>query len=191
MKIISKLFLLIFGVLLASCDGTSKFDKNAYVAFERSEYLMYQCAQIAQDYEAIWNTIDFNVEYGANGVKLRGPNMNDMNLPMDLQIKKQTLKNSASSLNMPYIRVMDLIKEMENPPSSRKDCYNDLVEIFVPLSQAYKYIDNPSECSTDYYNFSKTELDLLVSVKNKLEAFKIKYSSMIEEQKKATSANPQ
>lgn len=80
-------------------------------------------------------------------------------------------------------RLLQLASEMASPPSSRKDCYEDFIEIVTEVSTLTR---TTLDISGSYKTYSQKTGELFDEISKKRDQFTIKYGSLLKKSEETT-----
>lgn len=166
------LVLALTSVILVSCGKDKAFDKNLQESFKEVTYITifgaYSCEKISSTWrKAIYDEEDFNGDY-----------CSDFNVALRQLIG---FYQSSGILDTLYTHKSNMEKyatNLNNPPSNRKDCYNDFIEIVSDANSIYRMATDPSGSLQSYNNQTNEAFE---SIKKKLDVFSIKYGEFLKE----------
>ena len=165
-------FLLMVGViLLSSCGREKKFDQNLQSAYSKMEKVLVHSSIMCEQTSSTWRKAiydnrtpsgkycsDFNDALGELFGVYKSAGLLD-----SISVYKKELEEATSLLN--------------NHPSSRKDCYDDFVEIVGEVSTMARMATDPTGSLSSYNNTINTTAE---NISKKIDQFKIKYSESLK-----------
>lgn len=173
-----KVFLLTFctmlAFILASCNNEGKFDENLQKAYKEAILTHRMSGMIAGNTVKVWNTAIFDHK----GVD--GSYVSDFNDALSDLFSKYKSTGIIDSLQLHKNRLDSLAGEMADPPSSRKDVYNDFVGLVTEIDALERLAEDPTGSLQDY---SSTVMEHSSNVQKKNDEFKIKYAKYLKEEK--------
>lgn len=166
-----KIFILfVASLLLVSC-GKKKFDKNLTKSyFEQVSlvtYSMLTCEKISDTWHnAIYNHIDPHGNY-----------CNDFNEAVIIVMDAIEAAGISDSISIHKNAMMSYVSKMKNPPSSRKECYNDYVDLATETIALSDLALSPSGSLQSYNNRIEEVID---NIYRKLDLFKMKHGDYLK-----------
>ena len=165
------LFIAMSAFLFTSCGKEKAFDENLQKSFaETGKVVLFSgtmCDQISRTWRnAIYENKDHkgNYCYDFNdALKTLFDDYREKGLIDSIEVYQNKMKESASLLN--------------NPPKSRRDCYNDFIEIVSEASSLARMATDPSGSLQSYNNQVNETAE---SFAKKLDLFRIKYGEFLK-----------
>jgi len=166
------LFLLTACVFVfASCGNEKQFDEDLQVAYQEMTKTMTTSSIVCEQTTNTWNTAIFDHKTPS------GKYCSDFEDALSELFDSYRESGILDSLSNYKNRMQVATSKLNNPPSSRKDCYNDFVEIVSEVSSFSRMASDPSG-SLKTYSEQTSETD--ESISKKLDQFKIKYAEFIK-----------
>lgn len=165
---------LILVLLLTSCeDKTKQFDTDMSVAYRESLKTHHRCQDASLQILNAWNTAIFenktpSGKYCSNPDDALHEVFQDFN-EIDLM---GSIKNHRDKMQL-------ATSKLNNPPSDRKECYDDLVSLVEEISSYARFI---TEFNCTYLDFKNQYEEINQSSSKKIDRFKIKYAQLIKEE---------
>ena len=163
--------LVAMSIIFVSCGKERKFDENLQDAIASmkkvSSISLIVCSETADTWrKAIYDHKSPSGEYCSD--------FNEALSEMRGIIEKSGLLDSISFYKD---KMESTTSKMNNPPSSRKDCYNDFVEIVSEVGSLSRMATDPKG-SLQTYSLQLRETS--ESLSKKLDQFKIKYGEFMK-----------
>lgn len=161
-------------ITLTSCSNEKDFDKNLKEAYNETVKVLLTSTLICDNISSTWRTAIFDH---------KGPDgryCSDFNEALaDL---RTTYKNAGilDSISKYKTNMQSATSKLNNPPASRKECYNDFIEIVGEVSSLSRMATDPSGSLQSYSNQTN---ELASEISKKIDQFNIKYSQLIKENK--------
>lgn len=171
MKKVFLFLTLVFAVLLTSCNRTAKFDKNLQDAYTKLVLLNSTCQMLSETTIKVWHTAIYE------NVDLNGNYVSDFNEALATYSKSLKQKGFYDTLAVQKQEVDSVIKLMANPPSDRKDAYDDFVKYAGDSNVLYGLATSPQGSLQSYSNNVQ---QLLMAIYKEDNEFKMKYSEFLE-----------
>lgn len=169
-----KLFLFTFctmlAFLLASCNDEGKFDKNLQKAYKEATLVHEASGLISTSTVRVWNTAIFEHK------NIDGSYVSDFNDAISDLYKEYNKEGIIDSLKSHKNKLDSLAGEMSNPPSSRKEVYDDFVDFVSEFSTLAHLAEDPAGNLRIY---SSSVMELLTNLQKKEDEFKIKYAKYL------------
>lgn len=159
-------------LLLASCNQTGKFDKNLREAHKEMVVTFYASALMTSDIASTWQKAIYDNrtpsgKYCSDFNEALEELMNQKSFLIDsIKAHKEKLSNATSRLN--------------NPPSDRKECYNDFIEL---VSEVNSYAQLATSPTGSLRSYSENKNEAYVKITKLIDQFKIKYGEYINDKK--------
>ncbi len=165
------LFMNATAMLFASCGQEKKFDKNLQEAYKELQLTFYastlSCDQISKAwYDAIYDKKTPSGKY-----------CSDFNDALQEQMELLRKAGINDTIFKHKSKMEDATSRLNNPPASRKDCYNEFVEIVGETSSFSRMATDPSG---NLRSYSENKHSTFERISKMLEQFKIKYSQFLE-----------
>ena len=128
----------LLALLLASCNRTEKFDKDLYEGYYSALYSMEISKMVASNTADEWH----KAVYGSG----------DVNGAIRNVLQGYKDQGIADSLNYYTKRMDSLTSELADPPSDRKEVYDDFVRLVGEVNTLYNYAANPTGNFNNYTN---------------------------------------
>ena len=157
--------------IFASCSNDKQFDENLQVAYQEMDKTMMTSSIVCSQTERTWSTAIFDRKTPS------GKYCSNFNDALSELFDTYHESGILDSLSNYKDRMQVATSKLNNPPSSRKDCYNDFVEIVSEVSSFSRMASDPSG-SLKSYNEQTNEA--AESISKKLDQFKIKYAEFIK-----------
>ena len=166
------MFLMIAGaMLLASCGKEKQFDENLQVAYQEMAKTMLASTLVCGQTADTWRTAIFDNKTPS------GKYCSDFNDALSELFDTYRESGILDSLSNYKNRMQVATSKLNNPPSSRKDCYNDFVEIVSEVSSLSRMASDPNG---NLRSYNEQTNETAESISKKLDQFKIKYAEFIK-----------
>lgn len=158
-------------ILLASCNSTGKFDKNLKEAHKEMGITFYASVLMTSDIAKAWQEAIYDNRTPS------GKYCRDFN---DALEEVMTQKGFLiDSINAHKNKLASATSKLNNPPSDRKDCYNDFIEL---VSEVNSYANLATSPSGSLRSYSENKNISYTKVMKLMDQFKIKYGEYIKEE---------
>lgn len=155
----------------ASCGNENQFDENLQVAYQEMGKTFLTSTLVCGQISNTWRTAIFDNKTPSGKYC---SDFNDALSELFDNLNESAILDSISS----YKSAMQVaISKLNDPPSSRKDCYNDFVEIVSEVSSLSRMATDPSGSLRSYSDQTNETAE---SISKKLDQFKIKYAEYIK-----------
>ncbi len=165
-----KVILLVFTCLLLVSCSTKKFDEGMNNVLSDMGKTVVLSSMVCDKISDTWQTAIYDHK-GPGGDYCSDFNIAILEL---LDILEQS--GTIDSIKAAQSRMESTTSKLNNPPTNRKECYNDLVEIVSEVSQYAEMATDPSGSLTSY-NVQVNAAEENIS--KKIKKFDIKYSEYI------------
>jgi len=156
---------------LASCTNEKQFDEDLQVAWQEMGKTFLTSTYICGQTADTWRTAIFDNKTPS------GKYCSDFNEALSELFdtyRKNGILDSISS----YKNAMQVAtSKLNDPPSSRKDCYNDFVDIVSEVSSLSRMATDPTGNLRSYNDQINETAE---NISKKLDQFKIKYAEFIK-----------
>lgn len=168
-----KLFLVLVAsaLLFASCGQEKKFDKNLQEAYKELQITFYASALSCDQISKTWYNAIYEHETPS------GKYCSDFNDALQEQMELFRKSGINDSIYKHKKNMEEATSRLNNPPSNRKDCYNEFVEIVGETSSFSRMATDPSG---NLRSYSENKHSTYEKITKMLEQFKIKYSQFLE-----------
>lgn len=156
---------------LASCSNEKQFDEDLQVAWQEMGKTFITSAMVCSQTADTWRTAIFDDKTPS------GKYCSDFNDALKEQFDTYRESGVLDSISSFKNAMQVATSKLNDPPSSRKDCYNDFVEIVSEVSSLSRMATDPSG-NLRSYNDQMNETTENIS--KKLDQFKIKYAQFIK-----------
>ncbi len=168
-----KLLLLMAGcILLVACGKAEKeFDEKISMADLKMTSVLLTDAIIHDAVAEAWHNAIFK------NVTPSGKRCNDFSEALKEvsdSIRVYEIDSKAREINE---ELLNITSELNSPPSSRKDCYNDFVDIVSDVSTLTRTV---LDISGSYKSYSNKTGELFDEISKKRDQFKIKYGALLK-----------
>ena len=168
------LFVLFAGLfLLSSCGKSEKqFDNELSVAFKEMEKTKLSSFIVCSDVSSTWQKAIFDNRTPSGKYC---SDFNDALLELYQKYRDNGITDSISKWNK---NMQEMTTKLNEHPDSRKDCYNDFVEIVSEVSSFSRMATDPSG---NLRSYNQQTNEAYENISKKLDQFKIKYGDYIKE----------
>ena len=168
------LFVLLAGTLLLSSCGKSErqFDKELNEAFTQMEKTKLASALVCAEVSSTWHKAIFDNETPS------GKYCSDFNDALKELYQKYSDNGITDSISRWNENLQKKTSKMNEHPASRKDCYNDFVEIVSEVSSFSRMATDPTG---NLRSYNQQTNEAYENISKKLDQFKIKYGEYIKE----------
>lgn len=163
--------ILAMALVLSSC-GTKSYDEKLSKGFEMSEVLTGLSAVVCSETASTWHTAIYDDRDS------HGKYCSDFNDAL------RTLHNDFEELGI-LDKITDkkseldvIAKELVKCPKSRKDAYDDFIELVTDVNAFADLAVDPEGSLTSYNSATK---DLAARIKKQIDAFELKYGDFLVE----------
>ena len=158
-------------ILLASCGKEKTFDENLQKAWKSVGKTLFLSGEVCDDIYKTWYTAIFDNKTPS------GEYCSDFNDALDEVY--ETLKESGKIDSIYYYKneMIENTSMLTPPPTSRKECYDDFLEIVDVTSSISRMAIEPSGSLQSYTEENKEKVETITKL---VEQFMIKYSAYIK-----------
>ena len=170
-----KIFLLsILGLILVSCNKEKEFDENLQKSYdEMTETILYS-AIVCDNVSKTWSTaIHKNRDH-------KGNYCSDFNDALSTLYSEYYHDGTIDTIQAHKSRMEGYTSKLNNPPSNRKDCYDDYVEIVAEVSSFSRMATDPQGSLQSYNNQTNEAFE---NISKLIDRFKIKYGDYLKKEK--------
>ncbi len=166
------LFLLTSCLLFfASCSKEKQFDEKLRVAYQEMSNSLTSSTIHCAYTTLTWKTAIYENKTPS------GRYCSNFNEALDELSDGYKKSGILDSLYFSMKRMQNATSKLSNPPSSRKECFDDFVEIVSDVSSLYRMaIDISGSCAT----YEDKTFEAEESISKKIELFKIKYAEILK-----------
>ena len=167
------LFVLLAGTLLLSSCGKSErqFDKELNEAFTQMEKTKLASALVCSEVSSTWHKAIFDDRTPS------GEYCSDFNDALKELYQGYSDSGIIDSISRWNNSMLEMTSKLNEHPASRKDCYNDFVEIVSEVSSFSRMATDPTGNLKSYNEQTNEAYD---NIAKKLDQFKIKYGEFIK-----------
>ena len=156
---------------LASCTNEKQFDEDLQVAWHKMIKTVIGSSVVCDETAEVWRAAIHENKTPS------GKYCSDFNDALEELYKRNEKEGVYDSIESFKDAMQQATSKLNDPPSSRKDCYNDFVEIVSEVSALSRMATNPKG-SLNSYNEEGNEIS--ESIAKKIDQFKIKYAQIIK-----------
>ncbi len=169
-----KVILVFFAcMLLASCGKTEKqFDRELNEAFAQMEKTKLTSAYVCSDVSSTWQKAIFDNRTPS------GKYCSDFNDALKELYQKYNDNGITDSISKWSSSMQKLTSKLNEHPRSRKECYDDFVEIVSEVSSFSRMATDPSG---NLRSYNQQTNEAFENISKKLDQFKIKYGDYLKE----------
>lgn len=166
------LFVIVLAALFAACGKSEKtFDKELREANIVMLKTFFSSTLMCDRVAEVWHNAIYDNETPS------GKYCSDFNTALNELFSSKEFSAICDSINKWNDDMLKLASTLNDHPESRKDCYNDFIDIVGEVSSCSRMATNPTG-SLKSYGEQKNEM--YQNVSRKLDQFKIKYGSFLE-----------
>ena len=156
---------------LTSCSKEKQFDEKLKVAYQEMSNTLISSTIHCAVTTLTWKTAIYENKTPS------GKYCSNFNEALD-ELSEGYRKNGIlDTLYVSMKRMQTATSKLNNPPSSRKECYDDFIEIVADVSSYYRMAIAPSGSLNTYDN---QRMEAEESISKKIDLFKIKYAEIIK-----------
>ncbi len=160
-------------ILLASCGKTEKqFDKELNEAFIQMEKTRLTSALVCSNVSSTWQKAIFDNRTPS------GEYCSDFNDALKELYQKYSDNGITDSISKWNSSMQKLTSKLNEHPVSRKECYDDFVEIVSEVSSFSRMATDPSG---NLRSYNQQTNEAYENISKKLDQFKIKYGDYLVE----------
>ena len=165
------LFVISSILILVSCGQEKKFDDNLKSAFKEQNITFYTSVLAVDKISSTWSTAIFDNKTPS------GKYCSDFNDALEELYESFKTYGITDSISKHKGVMENQVSKLNNPPASRKDCYNDLVELVSETNSFARMATNPSGNLRSYVDQKNASFE---KISKMMDQFKIKYGALIE-----------
>lgn len=167
-----KILVLLTGCLFifASCSNEKQFDEDLQKAYQEMGKTFLTSSLVCGQISNTWRTAIFDDKTPS------GKYCSDFNEALSELFDTYRESGILDSISSYKNAMQVATSKLNNPPSSRKDCYNDFVEIVSEVSSMSRMATDPTGNLRSYNDQVNETAE---SISKKLDQFKIKYAQFI------------
>lgn len=173
MKKVSFIMLAGICLLLVSCGKSEKqFDKELSEVYSQMEKTKLTSALVCSEVSSAWQKAIFDN---------RTPNGNycsDFNDALKELYQNFSERGITDSIARWNRNMQEMAKKLNEHPDSRKDCYNDFVEIVSEVSSFSRMATDPSG---NLRSYNQQTNEAYENISKKQDQFKIKYGDYLKD----------
>ena len=164
--------LVISAFMLASCGGKEKaFDENLQNSFSEMRIAVVSSCEVCDKVSTTWrNAIVNNIDH-------HGRYCYDFNEALKKLFEEYQSDGTIDKIELHKNKMINSAKLLNNPPKSRKDCYNDYMEIVSEASSIVRMATDPSGSLQSYNNQTNETVE---NLSKKIDLFQIKYGEFLQ-----------
>lgn len=157
--------------LFASCSNEkNQFDEDLQVAYQKMVRTFKTSTHVCSQTSNTWRTAIYDNKTPS------GKYCNDFNKALEELFGNYAMWGALDSIISFKDAMQAATSKLNDPPSNRKDCYDDFVEIVSEVSSLSRMATDPSGSLRSYYDqVNETE----ENISKKLDQFKIKYAQFL------------
>ena len=159
-------------ILLASCGKEKKFDESLKVAYQKMGKTTLISTLVASQISDTWRTAIFDNKTPS------GKYCSDFNEALSELMNTYHESGIMDSVAKYKEEMLTATSKLNNPPSARKDCYDDFVAIVGEVSSLSRLATDPSG---NLRSYSDQLNETAENISKKIDQFKIKYSEFIND----------
>lgn len=168
----SIVLLVISAFLLSSCGSKEKaFDTNLQESYSEMTITLASSCIVCDKVSQTWsNAIRNNIDH-------HGRYCYDFNDALKTLFTEYQADGTIDKIELHKDKMINSAKLLNNPPKSRKDCYDDYMEIVSEASSLARMATDPTGSLQSYNNQTNETFENLTK---KIELFKIKYGDFLK-----------
>lgn len=155
----------------ASCSNEKKFDEDLQVAYQEMAKTMLTSSIVCSQTANTWRTAIFDNKTPS------GKYCSDFNDALSELFDTYRETGILDSISNYKNAMQVATSKLNDPPSSRKECYNDFVDIVSEVSSMSRMATDPTGNLRSYNDQVNETAE---SISKKLDQFKIKYAQFIK-----------
>ena len=159
-------------VLMASCGKEKSFDENLQKAWKSARKTLIHSGEVCDDIYKTWHTAIYDHETPS------GEYCSDFNDALNEKFESLKESGKIDSIYFYKNEMIDNTSILTPPPSSRKECYDDFLEIVDVVSSISRMATDPSGSFSSYSEEAKEKVETIAKL---VDQFKIKYSAYLKE----------
>lgn len=164
------LLFVIICLLLTSCNSEAEYDKKQQKAFEKALLTLTASGGVCDGVSSAWRTAIFDRRTPS------GRKCNDFDEAI-VEVMAYYKENGMLDSISIYKSAMDAAtSELADPPTSRKDCYNDFLSVVSDISELSRCATNPSG---SFRSYNEKINELVERILKEIDQFSIKYGKYI------------
>lgn len=161
-------------LLWASCSKKADFDKNLRESYRYAVLTATSSQMVIGTTASVWHNAIYEHEDS------HGNYVSDFNEALQ-RLYKEYSSNGIMDSVLYYKTMMDsLASELTNPPSDKKDEYDDYIKLVSEVNTLYRMAKSPEGSLT---NFSSNAQQQAIIVSKLNDEFRLKYSATLKEEK--------
>lgn len=171
-----KKYLILFSCTLivlvfASCNKTAKFDETLKSGCYYATLTAEGSRLMVGNTVSVWNKAIFDHEDG------HGRYVSDFNEALRTLYKDYKTSGALDSISLYKHNLDSIAGEMVNPPSDRKDAYDDFIAMVTEINSLYRMATEPDGSLQNYARNASEQLD---KVRKSIDEYGMKYSKIIK-----------
>lgn len=163
------MFFALMSFVLISC-GEKSFDENLQKSYEEMEKNILYSALVCDKVSSTWRTAIYDHK------DHNGDYCSDFNDALRTLMRSYRNNGIIDSIQAHKDRMEKFASKLNNPPSSRKDCYNDYIAIVAEASSISRMATEPSGSLQSYNNQTNEAYE---NIRKMIDQFKIKYGEFL------------
>lgn len=165
------LFLAVSAFMFVSCDNKEKvFDRNLNESYKEMGKVLDYGLEMSYKIQNTWNNaIDQRVDHHGNYCS-------DSWAAVEILLDEYKTDGNVDSLKAHQERMEETAELLRNPPESRRNCYNDYVDLIAEINNLARMATKPSG---SLFAYSMQRKEVLNNISSKLYQFKIKYGNQL------------
>lgn len=153
--------------LLTSCGKENTFDENLRKAWKSVRQTLVHSGETCDDIYRTWHTAIYDHKTPS------GEYCSDFNDALDEMYESLKKSGKIDSIYFYKNEMIENTSLLTPPPTSRKECYDDFLEIVDVVSAISRMATDPSGTFNSYSEESKERVETIAKL---IDQFKIKYS---------------
>ena len=156
---------------LTSCSNEKQFDGDLQMACQKTNKTFQASTLVCKQISDTRRTAIFDNKTPS------GKYCSDFNEALKELFESYSESGILDSINSFRNSMQVATSKLNNPPSSRTDCYNDFVEIVSDVSSISRMATDPTGSLSTYYSQVNETAE---NISKKIDRFKIKYAQFIK-----------
>lgn len=167
------MLLMVASLILASCSKEKKFDENLQNAYSQMVMTYASSSLICSYTSSAWRDAIYDHKTPS------GKYCSDFNDALKEQFDAYRESGLLDTISVLKDHLQEATSLLNNPPSSRKDCYDEFVDIVADVSALARMAIDPTGSLSSFNSSVNTTTE---SISRKLDQFKIKYSAFLKKE---------
>ena len=161
--------------LFASCNKEKEYDEKLKETFKPSVFALMYCSVICDGVQEAWRTAIFDKKTPS------GKYCNDFDDAIDEMMTYYKENGTLDSLDYYKSKLAVAASELADPPSSRKECYNDMLKY---VSDIIEFCDIARSPRGSYSSYKEEVEELFDKIKKDSGQLTIKHGKILRVEEK-------